>query len=100
MKNQESKFNLLDGTFTGTETREILVALFRDKINFHSLKSLSHEERFGKPDLHAQERIAALKRILEGILSFLDQNADGNRFEIHADIKIRTVDLISYRLHV
>lgn len=91
MENQKNEYNLVNGTFTRTETREILVTLFRDKIRFHSQKNFSHEERFGKPDIKAQERIPILKSTLEEVLKFLEQYHNESGFEIHADIIITPV---------
>lgn len=92
METQENKFNLLNGTFTGTDTQEILGTLFSDKIRFHSLKNFSHEERLGKPDLHAQERILELKKTLEDVLNFLKLQDEQKKFEVYADIKIKQVE--------
>lgn len=89
MEKQGSKFNLLNGTFTDAEAKEILVTLFTDKIRFHSQRNFSHEERFGKPERHARERIPELKKALEAILIFLEQRGEETSYEIHADIQIR-----------
>jgi len=91
MENQTNAFNLLNGIFTGMETKEILTALFKDKIRFHSLKNFSHEERFSKPHLHAQERIPELKKILSDVLDYLEQNGKDNNFEIHADVRMKVI---------
>ncbi len=91
MEKQENQFNLLNGTFTRKETKEILVTLFTNKIQFHRLKNFSHEERFGKSDPHAVERIPELKKTLEEILSLLERNGEESQFEIHADIKLKVV---------
>lgn len=92
MTKQQNEFNLLRGTFSSEETREILVTLFKDKIQFHNLKNFSHEVRFGKPDLRAQERIPELKRTLEEVLDFIKQNEGEDKFEIHANIQVRVVE--------
>lgn len=91
MKNQKNEFNLLHGTFNAAYTKEILQRLFNDKIMFHSLRNFSHEERFGKPDPHAQARIPELRRTLEEILNYIQMHKSDGRFEIHADIQINPV---------
>lgn len=92
MTKHENEFNLLKGTFSCEETREILVTLFKDKIQFHNLKNFSNEVRFGTPDIRAQERIPELKRTLEEVLDFIKQNEGEDKFEIHANIQVRVVE--------
>ncbi|MBS1604865.1 MAG: hypothetical protein JST42_19525 [Bacteroidetes bacterium] len=89
MAKQKNQFNLLNGKFNGEDAKEILATLYNDKIQYHRLKSFSHEERFGQPEPHAVERISELKKNLEAILIYLDQNTAKTHFEIHADIVIR-----------
>jgi len=91
MAKQENQFNLLNGTFSAKDAREILATLFNDKISFHRLRNFSHEERFGTPDPQATERIPKLKQTLEDILTVLKQHDAEAQFEIHADIKIKPV---------
>lgn len=92
MEKQVNEFNLVRGIFTRIETKEILTALFKDKIRFHTLKNFSHEERYSKPHLHAQKRIPELKKNLNDVLDFLESNEKDNNFEIHADIRIKAIN--------
>lgn len=89
MKKLEHEFNLIQGTFTGPETNELLSALFQDKLRFHSIKSFSHQERFGKPDVYAEERIKTLQETLEKALNLLKNYNQDSKFEIYADVKIK-----------
>lgn len=91
-KTLDGKFNLLNGVFTGSEAKEILVTLFSDKIRFHSLNNFSHEERFGAPDPHAMERIPVLRKTLEDVLVLLGENGEEQKFEVYADIKIKAIE--------
>lgn len=91
MAKQKNQFNLLNGTFTTNDAKEIMATLFNDKIRFHRLRNFSHEERFGVPDPLAAERVPLLKQALEDILTLLKQHDADARFEIHADIKITPV---------
>jgi hypothetical protein len=52
---------LIRETLTPREAKEVLREIFRSKINFHNIKNWSSEERFGKPDLHAQQRADELR---------------------------------------
>lgn len=89
MTTLKNEFNLIDGTFTGSETNELLSTLFMDKLRFHNIKNLSHQERFGKPDVQAEKRIQGLEKTLEELLKFLKNYDQEEEFEIHADIKIK-----------
>ncbi len=63
---------LIKGTFTPDEAREILFQLLDSKINFHNLKNWSSRERFGKPDADSEQRLRYLmesKKKLETLLS-------------------------------
>lgn len=91
MTKQGNEFNLIQGTFTTEEAREILATLLNDKIKFHSHKDFSHQERYGKPDPHAEVRIPELKKTKEDVFAFLKEYSVDNKFEIHADIKLHFI---------
>ncbi|KYP13618.1 hypothetical protein [Flavihumibacter sp. CACIAM 22H1] len=96
METREKDFNLVDGCFTNADAKEILATLFSDKIHFHQLRNFSHEERFGKPDAHAMERIPVLKKTLQETLAFLQTYEEETEFEILADIRIKAVVPVPY----
>jgi hypothetical protein len=60
MKKTEN-IELIKGTFTPDEAREILLQLLDSKIKFHNLKNWSSRERFGKPDADSEARLRHLK---------------------------------------
>ncbi|MGZ3757354.1 MAG: hypothetical protein ACXVAY_07390 [Mucilaginibacter sp.] len=92
MTELNNEFNLINGTFTGVETSELLSTLFTDKLRFHNIKNFSHKERLGKPDEYSEERIQKLKETHEKLLDFL-KNFDGDhKFEICANITIKPVN--------
>lgn len=92
MEKLKNEFNLINGTFKGSETSELLSALFLNKIHFHSMKNFSHQERFGTPDVNAKKRIQILEQAMEEALNFLKNYGPAEEFEIHADIKIKPVN--------
>lgn len=92
MVKQENEFTLLKGTFTGTDTREILVRLLKDKLRFHGQKSFNHELQFGNPDPNAMVRISELNKTLREVLNFLEQYNQEDKFEIYADVKIKSLN--------
>jgi hypothetical protein len=60
MKKTET-IELVKGTFTPDEAREILFQLLDSKINFHNVKNWSSRERFGKPDADSERRLRHLR---------------------------------------
>ena len=60
MKKTET-IELIKGTFTPDEAREILLQLLNSKINFHNLKNWSSRERFGKPNADSEQRLIKLE---------------------------------------
>ncbi len=91
MKDQHT-FTLIDGDFPVNESRELLYNLFSDKIQFHQVKNLSSQERFGKEDKTALKRIPELKKTLEDIVKMLE-SVDNKLelLEIKSEIVIRFV---------
>jgi len=92
MKNKK-KLTFIEGDFTYDEAKEILINIFSSKINFHTLKNWSSQERFGKDDEIAQKRIPALKnemKKIEGILS--EAKAKNKKLLVSSDIKISLLE--------
>jgi len=92
MKNKK-KLTFIEGDFTYAEAKEILINIFSSKINFHTLKNWSSQERFGKDDEIAQKRIPALKnemKKIEGILS--EAKAKNKKLVVSSDIKISLLE--------
>lgn len=52
--------NLINGTFAPEEAKELLLELLNSKINFHSRKNWSSQERFGKPELVSKQKMEYL----------------------------------------
>ncbi len=74
MKNNEV-LSLIDGKFSATDARELLMNLFSSKIQFHQMKNFSSQERFGKDDKLAAKKIPILKENVE-ILSEILKKAE------------------------
>ena len=92
MKNKK-KLTFIEGDFTYDEAKEILINIFSSKINFHTMKNWSSQERFGKDDEIAQKRIPALKnemKKIEGILS--EAKAKNKKLLVSSDIKISLLE--------
>lgn len=79
----------IEGKFSPEEAKEVLVDLINHKINFHSLKNFSSEERFGKPVEESQKRIEELKESREKIILLIQQAVDKNaNLRIESSINI------------
>lgn len=88
----KDEFNLIDGTFKGSDANELLSTLFMDKLKFHNIKNFSHKERFGEPDVQAEKRIQVLQETLEELLKFLKNYREEGNFKIYANITIRPLN--------
>lgn len=92
MKSSET-FNLIEGVFSTDEAREILMNIFSTKIQFHEMKNLSSEERFGEQDTVAKKRIPQLKIELEKLEKIISEAKSGTKkFAITSEINILLVE--------
>ncbi|MBW4361736.1 hypothetical protein [Flavobacterium taihuense] len=78
MKTTE-KIILIDGNFSPTEAKELLMNLFINKINFHEKKNFSSHERYGKEDKTATRRIPELKESVETISQIITEATAQNQ---------------------
>ncbi len=88
MKRTE-KLTLIDGSFTYEEAKEILINIFSSKINFHTMKNWSSQERFGKEDEIAQKRIPALRKEIKKLDRILTKaKAKNKKLVVSSEINI------------
>ncbi|OSZ82669.1 hypothetical protein CAP35_05230 [Chitinophagaceae bacterium IBVUCB1] len=89
MENNAENIVLINGEFDAVEAKDIILSLLNDKIGFQALKNLRHEEKKGKPDAHALQRIAELKQTIDKLTVFFNHcNDQGHRLNMHSEIKI------------
>ena len=69
---------LIEGKFSPEDAKEVLLELINHKINFHSLKNFSSEERFGQSIEGSKKRIEYLKKAKEKIVKIIDKATDTN----------------------
>lgn len=85
----KQNINLVKGTFSPEDAKLILFNLITHKINFHSMKNFSSEERLGKPEKGSKKRIEHLKACRDKVFALIEiakeQKYDLN---IHSDIII------------
>lgn len=53
---------LLEGNYTSADAHELVIGMINYQINALSIRNLSSEVRFGKPDHEARELIEELKK--------------------------------------
>lgn len=61
----QGKFDLIKGEYTPEEALEIVTHVLLKKINFHEMRGLSQQIRFGLKDEASLQRIKELKASLE-----------------------------------
>ena len=87
--NTNEQVVLINGTFSDIEAKEILFNIIGTKIQFHSMKNFSAQERFGKDDAHSVKRIADLNHDFEKMKEIIDQaKANNLNLNIHSTIHI------------
>jgi len=74
--NDIETIDLIKGTFTPEEAKELLMGLLTGKINFHNLKNWSSKERFGKPDSFSEQKPEYLRKAKEELDTFLAEAKD------------------------
>ncbi len=92
MKNQTHHFQLIDATFTADQARQVLGAMVKSKIDYHSLEQHSEGERSGIPN-HSEERLQAL-RTLDADLKALFESArtSGAKLKVAGNIEITLIE--------
>ena len=80
---------LIEGKFSPEDAKEILLELINHKINFHTLKNFSSEERFGQSIEGSKKRIEYLKEAKEKIVEIIDKaKLDNSSLRLESSINI------------
>jgi len=92
MKNPTRNFQLIDATFTPDQARQVLGAMVKSKIDYHSLEQHSEGERSGIP-IHSGERLQSL-RALDADLKALFESAraSGAKLKVIGNIEITMLE--------
>ncbi len=86
-KNEPLK--LIEGEFSYDDAKEILMNVFSAKIQYHKLKNFSMQERFGKEDELAKNRILALKKEIVKFQKMISEaEASDKKILINSEITI------------
>ena len=83
--------NLINGIFTPSEMKEVVLNMISNKINFHQLKNLRSLEKEGIEDENAKKRLIELHQ-LKGEVNAL--NLDENQLvTLKSTIEIELVEI-------
>ena len=85
------EIELIQSRYQPEEALEVLCNLIQQKIAYHTQKTHRHQEMFGLPDLHAEQRCAELqktKKMLIQELKLLDPNT---LLQINGSISISVI---------
>lgn len=70
---------LIEGVFEPDEAAELLIALINNKLQFHTLKAFSSEERDGTVCEQSRRRIESLNKTKEHVLGLIAEASKRNR---------------------
>lgn len=87
----EQSFQLIDGSFSPQQAREILGAMIRHKIDYHSREKFSNSERFGEIKSCNEKRFKSLQLLEKQLMQALQEaEKSGKSLIIEGVIKIIT----------
>ena len=72
------EINLLDDLFSADEANEILLNMYKSKIQFHKIKNLSSNVRYGVADEVAIQRIEELNKSVEQLNQIIKKAKQNN----------------------
>lgn len=87
-KEKLEQVELIRGSFSSDEAKDILMNLINSKINFHEVKSFSKMIRMGIPEEQSLQRIDELKASREKILEYLNSLSSSNEIILKSTIEI------------
>lgn len=91
--NKTEKLTLIDGEFTIDDAKDILNNIILSKIDFHSIKNWSSQERFGEEDAVAQKRIPELRNELKKLVLIMEEaKANNKKLVVKSEINISLID--------
>lgn len=87
------RIKLIDGVFDPSDANEVVSDVITKKINFHTLKSLGSDEKYGYPDKASINRISELKDDMARMKEFISQaKLEGKQLKINATINFTLVE--------
>ena len=89
----DSKFKLIDGSFSVEEAREVIGNLLDFKIQYHNKQIFGSEIRNGIKDEKSLARKEVLKKTKADFMSYLSGLPDTFILNIHSEISIKNDSL-------
>lgn len=90
--NTQHHFQLIDATFTPDQARQVLGAMVKSKIDYHSLKKHSEGERSGIPN-QSEARLQSLRALDADLKSLFESaKASGVKLKVNAKIEITLME--------
>lgn len=92
MNTQTYQFQLIDGTFSPDQARQVLGAMVQSKIDYHTLEKHSEGERSGITH-HSEERLQSLRALAAKLKDvFESAHASGAQLKVTGEIKITLME--------
>lgn len=89
----KQEIELIAGTYSALDAKEILMNLLSNKIKFHQIKNFSSSERLDKNDDNSLTRISELEESKKQVVELVfDAIKNNQKFTIHSQIKITIHD--------
>lgn len=85
-------FKLIDGVFSPTEAKKLIISLINNKINYHNLEDFSNHVRFNDNLSHSQKRILELQETkdeISNLIAFAEKQ--GFQLKINSTIEINII---------
>ena len=92
-KNQfmTQEIELIQSSYHSEEALEVLCNLIQQKIAYHTKKTLRHQEMFGLPDSHAEQRLAELQQTKRQLIQELKNLDPNTTLHINGRVSISVV---------
>lgn len=94
-RNELQELLLIQGQFSATEAREVLMNLINSKLSYHNKRNLRSFEHRGESDQHSLKRIAELNELRRWLLAYLkkrEEEEEDVSFNIESSIHIEIAD--------
>jgi hypothetical protein len=84
-----STLKLINGVFNPEEAKDVLLSIYRSKIQFHEMRNFSYKERYGAEDKNSVKRIPLLKKSMERIKKLIQRaESRGELLSINTEVNI------------
>lgn len=91
--NDPQKFKLIDGIFSPSQAQQVLGAMVKGKIDYHSLEKHGEAERSGGANDSSNARLEYLRNLDQELKRlFGSAKASGKRLKISGNIEVTFID--------